>query len=246
VILVWYLLVIFDCDGTLADLFPRFQGVINDVADRFGFCRVDGAKLERHRTGGSRNVLKELGVPWWKVPLIVRHMRQLRARDLHRTRHFPGVPAAAAPEAGRHDTGGGDFRHRGQRAPGAGALERRADRRLCLQRPHLRQARADAAPAPAWRFRPAEAIAIGDEVRDIEAAGALGMRSGRYPGVMQDRSHWRRAHLTSCSRGWTKFRPTCLALRIHENGNRRMQEIVMRSRDAVRPGPIGQRRATRK
>ena len=37
----WYRLVIFDLDGTLADLFPWFSRVLNDVADRYRFKRVD-------------------------------------------------------------------------------------------------------------------------------------------------------------------------------------------------------------
>ncbi len=35
-----YRLVVFDFDGTLADSFPWFARVINDVADRYRFARI--------------------------------------------------------------------------------------------------------------------------------------------------------------------------------------------------------------
>ena len=44
---VRYKLVIFDFDGTLADSFPWFAGVLNGVADRYGFRRVAACTRSR-------------------------------------------------------------------------------------------------------------------------------------------------------------------------------------------------------
>ena len=72
-------LVIFDLDGTLADSYPWFLRHVNDVADRFGFRRIADDDVEALRHAGSREILRRLDVPLWKVPAIARHMRRLKA-----------------------------------------------------------------------------------------------------------------------------------------------------------------------
>jgi NAD(P)-dependent dehydrogenase (short-subunit alcohol dehydrogenase family) len=74
-----YKMVIFDLDGTLADTFPWFLSVLNGVADRYRFRRIEKHEVERLRGFNARQMVKHLGVPAWKLPLIARHMR-LRAR----------------------------------------------------------------------------------------------------------------------------------------------------------------------
>ena len=49
-----YSLAIFDLDGTLADSFPWFLRNVNDVADRFGFRRIEENDVEELRHAGSR------------------------------------------------------------------------------------------------------------------------------------------------------------------------------------------------
>ncbi|CAH2598702.1 HAD hydrolase-like protein [Rhodovastum atsumiense] len=174
-----YRLVIFDSDGTLTDSFPWFQDVINDVAEHFGFARLDDARLEALRSLGARETLQELGVPRWQLPFIVRHMRRLKARDHHRMRLFPGVPATLRrlKECGvtlavvssdvesnvRRTLGPTNAWLIDHYACGASVFGKSARMRHLL-----RQA----------GFRPGEAIAIGDEIRDVEAAHSLGIAFG--------------------------------------------------------------------
>ena len=174
-----YRLVIFDCDGTLADSFPWFRDVINDVADHFGFPRLDHAKIEALRSVGAREILQQLGVPRWKVPLIARHMRRMKTRDVHRTALFPGVPATlhrlkqggVALAVVSSDTEG-NVRHTlgpmnagliDHYACGAPVFGKPARMRRVLRRSG---------------FHPGDAIAIGDEIRDIEAARSVGIAFG--------------------------------------------------------------------
>ena len=86
-------LVIFDLDGTLADSYPWFLRHVNDVADRFGFRRIADGDIEALRHAGSRDILRRLDVPLWKVPAIARHMRRLKAASLADIALFPGVDA---------------------------------------------------------------------------------------------------------------------------------------------------------
>ena len=169
-------LVIFDLDGTLADSFPWFLRHVNDVADTFGFRRMAEQDIEPLRHAGSREILRRMDVPLWKLPTIARHMRRLKAA------HIGDIPLF----------------------PGAGAMLRAlaADgvRLALVSSDHEENARAQLGPAnaalfshfacgasifgKAQKFRrvvreagivPHEALAVGDEVRDIEAARAAGI-----------------------------------------------------------------------
>ncbi|AWN50248.1 HAD family hydrolase [Methylobacterium terrae] len=91
-----YRLVILDFDGTLADTFPWFTRVLPAVADRYGFRRPVPEEVEALRALDARGVMRRLGVPGWKLPLIARHMHGLAARDAAELAPFPGIPALLA------------------------------------------------------------------------------------------------------------------------------------------------------
>src|SRR5262245_12535521 len=84
-------LVIFDFDGTLADTFPWFMRIINDVADRYDFKRIEPHDVELLRGMSAAEIMAHLGVPRWKLPLIAGHMRKRKAREIGETRLFAGV-----------------------------------------------------------------------------------------------------------------------------------------------------------
>ena len=63
-----YKLAIFDFDGTLADSAAWSLEAYNDLAERFGLRKVDPEEIEPFRGLNSREVLRQLGVPFWKLP----------------------------------------------------------------------------------------------------------------------------------------------------------------------------------
>lgn len=89
--IVKYRLIIFDFDGTLADTFVWFAQAINKIAEKYHFNKVDPSEHDTIRGLDARGVLKYLGVPLWKIPLIAGHMRSLMSRDIHRIRLFEGI-----------------------------------------------------------------------------------------------------------------------------------------------------------
>lgn len=86
-----YRLAIFDFDGTLADTVTWFAGVVNHVADRYGFRHVEESDHQTLRGYAPRRLLEALGVPLWKVPLIAYYLRTLLARDIDKISLFEGV-----------------------------------------------------------------------------------------------------------------------------------------------------------
>lgn len=67
-----YRLAIFDFDGTLADSFPFFVAVFNQVADKHAFNRIHPEELDALRKLGAREIMSHIGMPRWKLPLVAR------------------------------------------------------------------------------------------------------------------------------------------------------------------------------
>jgi phosphoglycolate phosphatase len=86
-----YPLVIFDFDGTLADSFPWVLRTVDEVADRFKFRRLREGELDELRFCDARQVMQRLGVPRWKVPMIARYVRSRMAQDVDQIGLFPGA-----------------------------------------------------------------------------------------------------------------------------------------------------------
>ncbi|WP_206862329.1 HAD-IA family hydrolase [Lysobacter changpingensis] len=85
-----YPLVIFDFDGTLADSFPFFVKAQHALADRHGFTAIAEDRVDALRRLGTRELMREVNLPAWKAPIVaadfIRMMRGAPPVPL-----FPGV-----------------------------------------------------------------------------------------------------------------------------------------------------------
>lgn len=172
-------LVIFDFDGTLADSAEWFASIIDELAVRFRFRRVTRAEIEELRHRSSREVIRHMGIPRWKLPLIARHARRMLARDRHKIALFPGTRAMI------------------DRLTDAGVkvalvTSNAQDNALAILGPHIAaklswvecgsslwgKSRKFRRVLARSGLRPHEVLSVGDETRDVEAARAVGMRSG--------------------------------------------------------------------
>jgi phosphoglycolate phosphatase len=88
---VKYNLIIFDFDGTLADTLPWYTGIVNKVADKYKFKRVQKSEWEIVRGYDVNKLFKYLDVPLWKIPVIVKHLRTLLAKDINQVSLFKGI-----------------------------------------------------------------------------------------------------------------------------------------------------------
>jgi phosphoglycolate phosphatase len=171
-----YSLVIFDLDGTLVDSFPWFLRNINDTADKFGFRRVPQDEIASLRRAGLREIFERLEVPPRKLPAIVRHMRRLKAEQAASIALFPGVAPMlqTLADAGLRlavVSSDREANARRQLGPDIAALFATFDCGASLfgKTTKLRRAVRRAG------LQAKDAIAIGDEIRDIEAARAAGI-----------------------------------------------------------------------
>ena len=174
-----YRLIIFDFDGTLADSAAWMARALNQAADRFGFRRVSDEEIAMLRGHDSRAVIRYLGVPARKLPLIARHLRERVAADAASIPLFPGthdmlrilaergmataVVSSNSEANVRRILGPGNAPLIGCYECGASLFGKAARFRRVLKRTGIaKQA----------------VICIGDEARDIEAAAGVGLASG--------------------------------------------------------------------
>ncbi len=86
-----YKLAIFDFDGTLADSFPWAASVVNQFADQYGFQRIDPADHDRLRSYDARQFIQHIGVKLWKLPKMAIHVRRRMAEEIDQIPMFPDV-----------------------------------------------------------------------------------------------------------------------------------------------------------
>jgi phosphoglycolate phosphatase len=172
------ILAIFDFDGTIADSGAWFAGALNEVARHNGFREVSADQHDTLRSLSTREIFAYLGIPAWKLPLIVRQLRAIAARDAGQISAFPWVPEVFATLRSRSvaiaivssNTKANILRVLGsevvamidQFGTNAPLFGKTAKINAVIKR---------------CGSTAALTTSIGDEVRDIEAARALGVNS---------------------------------------------------------------------
>lgn len=86
-----YRLAIFDFDGTLADSFGFCVEMVNSLADKHGFRKVDHKQIESLRRLHAREIMRQLDLPMWRLPLIAADFISRMKRNSAQIQLFPGV-----------------------------------------------------------------------------------------------------------------------------------------------------------
>jgi phosphoglycolate phosphatase len=170
-------LLVFDFDGTLANSASWFRSILPDLARRFGFRCPDQEELEVLRHKPPREVMRILKIPGWKLVFIAVHVRK-RAAKAEAFPLFDGVPEALRALAA------GGVKIAVVSSNAEGNVRRALGPELSAlvsswscgagmfgKAKHFRDVLRETKVAPE------RALSVGDEIRDIEAARDVGVKT---------------------------------------------------------------------
>ena len=83
--------IIFDFDGTLADTLPRIVAISNRLAPEYGYRPVLEEEIEWLRGKRSREVLRHLKIPLFKVPTLALRLKAELQKEIHLVRPFASI-----------------------------------------------------------------------------------------------------------------------------------------------------------
>lgn len=74
---------IFDFDGTLAQSLDTVVNISNRLAPELGYQPSSPEELDRFRTYRTQDALKQVGVPWYKLPFLMLRLRKEMNKVIH-------------------------------------------------------------------------------------------------------------------------------------------------------------------
>lgn len=174
-----YPLCIFDFDGTLADSFPWLNGVINQVMQAHHLKPLSPEEIDLLRAGDGQRVIQARSLPFWKIPIIARDMRRRMRADARQIHPFPGVAStlqSLADRGARLAIVSSNARENVESVLGAQTCA--LIQRFECSVPIHGKARVLRRVSRRMNLPPSQAIYIGDELRDLQAARQAGMPFG--------------------------------------------------------------------
>lgn len=165
--------VIFDFDGTLADSMPVAVSIAEEVLG----ITITPAEIEQYRNMTVRQILKIANIPLWKVPSLLVKGKAIMSKRLAEVMMFTGLEKVIQTLADE------DHQLYVLSSNSAGIINRFLNRyriSSCFSTVYgnvgiFSKAQALRKVLKREGINPAEALYVGDEVRDIEAAKKVGM-----------------------------------------------------------------------
>jgi len=168
---------IFDFDGTIADTHLFLVEIYNSYSDEFNYKKIDVNRLEKYKDKNAAQIIRHLKIPILKIPAIITRAKSHFFKDIEKIKpfdglkevlkrlkhsgHHMGIISSNSKEnihafLKNHDLEIFDFIHSTKRV-----LSKDSAIKKVVQEMNLSLK---------------DAIYIGDEIRDIEAAKKMGIR----------------------------------------------------------------------
>ncbi len=84
--------VIFDFDGTLADTLAVLIEITNELASEFGYQPVDAHQVNQLQGLNSREIVQIAGISRWQIPFLLYRFKLAFRQKTDRVKLFPSIP----------------------------------------------------------------------------------------------------------------------------------------------------------
>jgi len=173
-----YKVAIFDFDGTLADSFPFFLGILDELADKYHREHVSPEQMSELRKMTTPELLKFFHFPMWRLPFIGRNVNNQMSQNISQISLFEGMEALIQDLASlgmvlvvvSSNSYENVVRVLGENASlfshfecGSAMMGKKKRFKRVLDK---------------LKVDPAEVISIGDEIRDLEASKKMDIAFG--------------------------------------------------------------------
>jgi phosphoglycolate phosphatase len=85
------LTVIFDFDGTIADTLLFYFDLLNRLAEKFNFDKLDPQKINSYRNLNSHEIIEMLKISPFRLPFFVNEARKLLKKEIEKIKPIPGI-----------------------------------------------------------------------------------------------------------------------------------------------------------
>jgi HAD superfamily hydrolase (TIGR01549 family) len=163
--------IVFDFDGTLADTFTILLEITNELSHEFGYAQVSAKQVAQLEGLSAREILKVAGISVWQIPFLLRRFKLAFRHKTDEVQLFPDIANMlqtlkyAGYKLGIVSSNSVDNIY-------TVLHQHQVDHLFSFVRSSslFGKSRAIAAALRAHHVHWTEAIYVGDEVRDIDAA----------------------------------------------------------------------------
>ncbi len=97
------LTLIFDFDGTIADTLHAIKHIMCEIYAECGLGEIKEEDIERMRGMSAREAVKKLGIPWWKIPSLLKRGKAELSANIEKLLPISGIgPALGKLKAEGH------------------------------------------------------------------------------------------------------------------------------------------------
>ncbi len=170
-------LIIFDFDGTLADTLGALMRISNRLAPEFGYLQIGDEQLANLKYLSAWEIVKLSKVALWKLPFLLKRVKEEFPDEVRNVKLFPGVTELL-----------NTLKLQGYRL-GIVSSNAESNIRSLLKQNHIEQlfdfvtsastfgkGKAIDRMMRQYHCPKSDAIYIGDEIRDIQAARSIAIR----------------------------------------------------------------------
>jgi phosphoglycolate phosphatase len=83
--------IIFDFDGTIADTFSFYLDLLNKLADKFNFQKLDPEKIDFYRNMSSHDIIKNFQIPRLRLPFVIFEAKRLLQKGIEQIHPIDGI-----------------------------------------------------------------------------------------------------------------------------------------------------------